>query len=194
LRLTYHAIQQDAPLTHHFLPYLLEPTPWGDGLYLIGHSDVVNNLLTLKVERITAAAALEKFELPADFDEARLLRHAWGIWGGEGAPETVRLKFAPGAAVRRLRESIWHPLEQIVDLPEGGCLWEAPIADWREMLPWVRGWGAAAEVLAPVGLRLAVVGESRALAEMYGWQTRRRPATMVPSGDESLGGFLSGDK
>lgn len=98
-----------------------------------------------------------------------MLRHAWGIWGGEGVPEIVRLKFASGQATRRLKESIWHPLEQVTDLPDGGCLWEAPIAEWQEMLPWVRGWGAAVEVLAPVELRETLMGEARALALMYGW-------------------------
>jgi hypothetical protein len=105
----------------------------------------------------------------------------------------VRLKFAPGLAVRRLKENVWHPLERISDLPDGGCLWETPIADWHEMLPWVRGWGPSVEVLTPVALRLQLVKESCALAEMYGWQTRRRAAMLVPSHDESFGGFLNGD-
>jgi predicted DNA-binding transcriptional regulator YafY len=95
--------------------------------------------------------------------------------------------------VRRLKESTWHPLEQLTDLPDGGCLWEALVADWHEMLPWVRGWGPGVEVLTPPALRLQLVGESRELAETYGWQTRRRAATLVPSHDISFGEFLGGD-
>ena len=83
----------------------------------------------------------EPFTLPEDFDEQELLRHAWGIWRGEGEPVTVKLKFAPGEAARRVQESVWHPLEQVTPTEDGGCLWQAPIAEWREMLPWVRGWG-----------------------------------------------------
>ena len=192
VRITYRALHQEQERVHRFSPYLLEPSPWNDGIYLIGQSDLVNQLLTLKLDRIVQARLLGSFTLPADFDAEKLLRYAWGIWGGDGTPHTVSLKFAPEAA-RRLKESIWHPLEKVTDLPDGGCLWEAPIADWREMLPWVRSWGPSVEVLTPPGLRLEVVGEAQTLAEMYGWQTRRRPATLVPSEDESFGGFLAGE-
>ena len=192
VRITYRAFHNEQERVHRFSPYLLEPSPWNDGIYLIGQSDLVSQLLTLKLDRITHARLLGPFTLPADFDADKLLRYAWGIWGGDGTPHTVSLKFEPEAA-RRLKESIWHPLEQVKELPDGGCLWEAPIADWREMLPWVRSWGPSVEVMAPPGLRLEIVGEAQALAEMYGWQTRRRAATRVPSDDESFGDFLSGE-
>jgi predicted DNA-binding transcriptional regulator YafY len=193
VRIAYHAIRQEEERVHRISPYLLEPSPWSDGVYLIGHSDLVNRVLTLKLDRITHAELLGTFTRPTDFNEEKLLRYAWGIWGSDGAPQVVRLKFAPGLAVRRLKESVWHPLECITDLPDGGCLWETPIADWHEMLPWVRGWGASVEVLTPAALRLKLVKESRSLAEMYGWQTRQHAATRVPSHDESFGGFLSSD-
>ena len=193
LRIRYHAVHQEGERVHRFSPYLIEPSPWTDGIYLIGHSNLTNRVLTLKLDRIKEAELLGSFTLPADFNEEKLLRYAWGIWGGEGAPQVVKLKFVAGPTVRRLKESIWHPLEELTDLPDGGCLWEAPIADWHEMLPWVRGWGPNVEVLSPPALRLALVGESRALAELYGWQTRQRGATQVPSQDESFGGFLGGD-
>jgi predicted DNA-binding transcriptional regulator YafY len=193
VRITYRASRQGNDHIHGFSPYLLEPSPWNDGVYLIGHSDLVNHVLTLKLDRIKDAELLGSFTLPADFDEEALLRHAWGIWGSAGAPQMVRLKFAAGETVRRLKESVWHPLEQLTNLPDGDCLWEAPIADWHEMLSWVRGWGPSVEVLAPPAMRLKVVEESRTLAEMYGWETKRRAATLVPSHDESFGGFLSDD-
>lgn len=180
LRLHYRAFGRDEEKVHRFSPYLLEPSPWNDGIYLIGQSDLARQIITLKLDRITQAALLGPFALPEEFDEGQLLRHAWGIWGGEGMPEIVRLKFAPGQATRRLKESIWHPLEQVIDLPDGGCLWEAPIAEWQEMLPWVRGWGAAVEVLAPVELRETLMGEARALALMY-WPAATQDAPVVRS-------------
>lgn len=193
VRVTYNALRAGGASVHRFSPYLVEPSPWNDGVYLIGHSDLSNQVLTLKLDRIVDAELLGSFTLPTDFDEEKLLRYAWGIWGSEGDPQVVRLQFAPGLSVRRLKESVWHPLQQVTDLADGGCLWEAPIADWREMLPWVRSWGPSVAVLAPPALRLEMVGESRALAERYGWQTRRRPAMVAPSHDESFGGFLSGE-
>ena len=60
-----------------------------------------------------------------------MLRHAWGVWGSDEAPQTVTLRFAPGIATRRVKETIWHPLERITDSEDGGCIWEAEIAEWR---------------------------------------------------------------
>lgn len=180
LRLHYRALSHEGERTHRFAPYLLEPSPWNDGIYLIGYSDLAHRVITLKLDRITAASLLGPFTLPDDFDEETLLRHAWGIWAGEGEPQRVQLKFAPGPATRRLKESIWHPLEEVCDLPDGGCLWAAPIAEWQEMLPWVRSWGPQVEVLAPVDLRETVMGEARALASLYGWSVSSGRGT-VPS-------------
>lgn len=168
LRLDYLALRNGRTRTHRFEPYLLEPSPWSDGVYLIGHSDLAQRVLTLKMDRIVKAELLGPFTLPADFDEQSLLRHAWGIWGSEDTPETVVLHFAPGQATRRLKESIWHPLEQVTDLADGGCRWAAPIAEWQEMLPWIRGWGADVEVLEPAKLRLILTREAQQLAGLYG--------------------------
>lgn len=189
LRIAYQAIQRQDESIHNFSPYLLEPSPWNEGVYLIGHSDLMNQVVTLRLERIARAELLGPFVPPADFDEQKLLRYAWGIWGNEDEPQVVCLKFAPGSTTRRLKENVWHPLEHLEDLPDGSCIWEAPIAEWREMLPWVRGWGASVEVLAPSALRLELVKESRALAEMYGWQAQGRGTNHLPSRDESFGGF-----
>ena len=50
---------------------------------------------------------------------------------------------------------------------ERGCIWSADVAEWREMLPWVRGWGADVEVLEPKELRNALTREAQELAELY---------------------------
>lgn len=189
LRIAYQPIQRQEESIHNFSPYLLEPSPWNEGVYLIGHSELMNQVVTLRLERIAWAELLGVFVPPADFDEQKLLRYAWGIGGNEGEPQVVRLKFAPGTATRRLKENVWHLLEHVEDDPDGGCIWEAPIADWREMLSWVRGWGASVEVLAPTALRLELVKESRALAEMYGWHAQGRGTNQLSSRDESFGSF-----
>jgi len=46
--------------------------------------------------------------------------------------------------------------------------WKARIAEPREMLPWIRGWGADVEVMEPQPLRDEMIGEARALARLYG--------------------------
>jgi predicted DNA-binding transcriptional regulator YafY len=52
-------------------------------------------------------------------------------------------------------------------LPDGSLEWRAQIGDATEILPWVLGWGATVEVLAPSALREAVAAEYRAAAARY---------------------------
>src|SRR3989304_1088660 len=68
---------------------------------------------------------------------------------------------------RRVKESIWHPLEEVADTEDGGCIWSAEVAEWREMLPWVRGWGADVEGLEPEGLKNNLKLEVQKLAQLY---------------------------
>ncbi len=167
LRLDYRPLSGQRARTHRFEPYLLEPSPWSDSIYVIGHSDLARKVITLKLERIERAVLGEHFKRPEDFDEQAMLSHAWGVWGSDEQPQTVTLRFAPGKATRRLKETIWHPLERITDTEDGGCIWETEIAEWREMLPWVRGWGADVEVVGPVALRESIIGETRAQMRLY---------------------------
>lgn len=177
LRLTYKALHARQPRQHVVYPYLIEPSLWSDGIYLIGHSETHHSLATFKVERIEQAEkSIQRFDLPEDFDENELLRHAWGIWYGEAEPVTVKLRFRPGPASRRVAESVWHPNQKpLVMLADGGCLWEAAVAEWQEMLPWVRGWGADLEVLEPKEMREAVMAEVRKMARRYGLGLESQP-------------------
>jgi CRISPR-associated endonuclease/helicase Cas3 len=169
VRLVYRGLHARQAGHHVVSPYLIEPSLWSDGAYVIGHSDYFDDMVVFKIERIESAELkLDTFEIPAQFDEQRLLRYAWGIWSSEAEPARVRLKFRGREAIKRMKETVWHPLQEPPqDQPDGSCLWEAPIAEWQEMLPWVRGWGADVEVLEPKELRQALEREVRRLAEVY---------------------------
>jgi predicted DNA-binding transcriptional regulator YafY len=161
--------------TYLVRPYQIEPAVWGDGIYLIGQSDYHNNLATFKVARIEHAfASSETFPPPADFDVHTLLKHAWGIWHADAEPVTVKLHFSQQVKPR-VMESVWHPSQTIIELEDGGCIWQAEVAEWQEMEPWVRGWGAEVEVLEPVEMRNQLIGEARRLASLYGWSVHRGP-------------------
>lgn len=171
LRIAYLGLRSSAARIHVISPYLIEPSPWTDGVYLIGLNELYGDIVPYKLDRIQHATNTgEPFTIPDNFDERQLLRHAWGIWGGEGEPHNVVLRFAPGVATRRLQETIWHPSQEVELQPDGGCIWRAPIAEWQEMLPWIRGWGADVEVLEPEGLREVLVEEAKHLADRYGWK------------------------
>lgn len=175
-RIVYRALETDQPKTHHVKPYLIEPSHWSDSSYLIGESHRTGKIYPFKIERIEQATlTLEHFEPPVDFDEQTLLRHAWGIWYAEHEPVRVKLRFAPGRAARRLKESVWHPTEVVTDTEDGGCLWQADVAEWQEMLPWIRGWGADCEVLAPKGLRREIEREVMRMADVYRLAISQQP-------------------
>ncbi len=168
VRIRYQRLESRDFVNHTIHPYLIEPSIWSDSVYVIAHSEVTEKVIPFKIDRIESASLSgEGFEIPADFDEQELLKHAWGIWYGEQEPVTVKLRFSP-AVIKRVKESIWHPLEKVEEIEGGGCLWSVEIAEWREMLPWVRGWGADVEVLEPKELREALEKEAKKLARMYG--------------------------
>jgi len=167
IKVRYQPFGMDEFRNHVIHPYLIEPSIWSDSVYVIAYSEVTERLTPFKIDRIESAVLSgETFEIPADFDDQQLLKHAWGIWYGDKEPITVKLRFNKEAA-RRVKESIWHPLEIVTDTEDGGCLWIAEVAEWREMLPWVRGWGADCEVLEPESLRKSLIRETQELAELY---------------------------
>lgn len=167
VRLRYRSTRSATARTHVVCPYQLEPAVWGDGLYLIAHSDVHDKIITFKVARIESATVTgEAFVTPEDFDSHTLLAHAWGIWHTDEPPVEVRLRFSQRVTAR-VKESIWHPSQTIRDLPDGGCEWLARIADVREIAPWVRSWGADVEALAPEALRRDIRDHVRRMTALY---------------------------
>ncbi len=167
VRIEYQPLGMDGLTRHTISIYLIEPSNWSDSVYAIALSDFNDRIVPFKIERIkTAVLSGEEFEIPADFNEQVLLKHAWGIWVGDKEPVTVKLRFNK-EATRRVKESIWHPLEKRDDTEDGGCIWSVEVAEPREMLPWVRGWGADCEVLEPENLRKLLMREAQELAELY---------------------------
>lgn len=167
VRIRYQRLESRDFVNHVIRPYLIEPSIWSDSVYVIAYSEVTEKIIPFKIDRIESAfLSGEPFEIPADFDDEQLLKHAWGIWVGDQEPVTVKLRFSPTVR-KRVKESIWHPLEKVEDTEDGGCLWSADVAEWREMLPWVRGWGADCEVVEPEGLREELMREAKRLARVY---------------------------
>ncbi len=164
-------------------PYFIEPYAVGQTTHVIGLAQMFREagrllpekMRTFKIERIRRAELTrDPYPLPADFDPRDFLADAWGIWYTEAEPVQVRLKFSPKVA-RRVQETRWHRSEQEEVLPDGSVLWRAHIAEPKEMLPWIRGWGADCEVLEPKGLREALEKEVRRMARVYGIQKQEDP-------------------
>jgi predicted DNA-binding transcriptional regulator YafY len=163
----WHRMEDGRVFDYDLAPYFIEPYAVGQTTHVIGWREPPGALRTFKLERIQRVELTDQhYTIPEDFDPRRLLAEAWGIWYTEAEPVEVVLRFHPRAAVR-VRETRWHRSEQVEELPDGSLVWRARVAEPREMLPWVRGWGADVEVLGPAELRGALMGEARRLAEMY---------------------------
>ncbi|MEX1019533.1 MAG: CRISPR-associated helicase Cas3' [Litorilinea sp.] len=154
--------------TTRFQTYLMEPSLIGFSTYVIGHSSVPDTLRSYKLERIQEARLLrERYQIPPDFAGLDILSNSWSIYFGEETT-TVVLRFSPQVKERVL-ESMWHPSQETEDDPDksGWLRWSASVSDTTDMLPWIRGWGAACEVLAPVELRELLEDEVRKLTRLY---------------------------
>lgn len=147
-------------------PYFIEPSSVGYATYVIGHASYFEAVYTFKIERIQRAELTdESFEVPADFNGPTLLESAWGVMYGKSLQEVV-LRFSP-AVTRRVHESVWHPSQEVVDEPDGGCRLRVRVAEPMEMKPWIRGWGPECEVVEPAWLREEIAAEMKRAAERY---------------------------
>ena len=177
-----HQMPDQRVFTYTFAPYFIEPYAVGRTTHVIGWREPPSAVRTFKVERIKTVTILEEpYTIPADFDPRELLADAWGIWYTEDDPVEVVLRFHPRVAPR-VRETEWHRSEELESQPDGGVIWRAQVAEPQEMMPWIRGWGADVEVLAPAELQKRIAGEARRLAKTYGWEVHR--ADSVASSDE----------
>jgi predicted DNA-binding transcriptional regulator YafY len=155
-------------------PYFLEPSLIGHSTYVVGRDRSLGQMRTFKVERIQRAEPTAlPYRIPSDFDINAYLARAWGIFHS-GEPVEVRLRFS-GPAVARVRESIWHPSQQLREGPGGSLDMSVTVAGVVEITPWILGWGESVEVLGPPDLREKVAAVGRALAEHNALLERAAP-------------------
>ena len=152
-RIEHHSERTNSVKEYILSPYWIEPYAIGQSTHVIGVTGPDNKMRTLKLERIQHAVLLpDRYQIPDDFDPIDLLKDAWGIWFTEEEPLEVVLKFSPKIA-RRVKETRWHPSQTLEETEDGSLIWQAKIAAWREMQPWILGWGGMVEVLAPEALK-----------------------------------------
>ncbi len=164
----WHRHESGKIYEYDFAPYFIEPYAVGQTTHVIGYREPPKAIRTLKLERIERIELRrDTYAIPPDFNPSEKLADAWGIWFTDSEPVEVVLKFHRDIA-HRVRETQWHRSEQPLDeQPDSSSIWRATIAEPTEMVPWIRGWGANVEVLAPEGLRQTLQAEARRLATIY---------------------------
>ena len=162
-----HQMEGGRIFEYTFAPYFIEPYAVGQTTHVFGWREPPNALRTFKIERLRSVQILhDRYEIPPDFDPSALLRDAWGIWYSEGEPVEVVLRFHPRVA-GRVQESRWQRGQQVELQPDGYLIWRARVAEVQEMMPWIRGWGADCEVLAPERLRNDMGKNAQQLSKIY---------------------------
>jgi predicted DNA-binding transcriptional regulator YafY len=166
VRLWYRSPRSGKVRPRDLSPYFVEPSGTGYSCYVIGLDDWSGEIRTFKLERLERAQMLDEvYEIPKDFDPDKYLAASWGIMHGEEEVEVI-LQFSPAVA-SRVRESVWHPSQELDELRDGGCLFTVRISEPAEMKPWIRSWGAEVEVIAPQALRQEIATEATRMAATY---------------------------
>ena len=158
----YHSFSSNREKTYILEPYRLI---FGQGgLYVIGMVPEYGELRTFAVDRIEQLSLTEErfepLELPDD-----AFAHSLGM--NQGPPERVEIAFAPKIA-RYVRERVWHPSQEIVDLPDDRLrLTLNVVHDWA-LKSWILGFGALATVVSPPALVIEIAAELEAASRNYG--------------------------
>ncbi|MBM2849735.1 MAG: Regulatory protein, DeoR, partial [Anaerolineales bacterium] len=159
-----HEMEDGKVFDYDFAPYFIEPYAVGRTVHVIGYREPPGKVMTFKVERLRTIKLLETpYTIPENFDPREKLKDAWGIWYTEREPQEIVLRFTRQVAAR-VRETQWHHSERVTEEADGSLIWRAHVAEWQEMLPWIRGWGADCEVLEPKELREMIQAEIRRMA------------------------------
>jgi predicted DNA-binding transcriptional regulator YafY len=160
VKIWYSSGEGGEPRSRLIEPYFLEPSLIGHSLYVVARDRGLEQMRTFKVERISRAEMTqETYSIPPDFDVNEYLARAWGIFRSP-EPVDVHLRFFPPAAAR-VRESVWHPSQELARNGDGTLDMKVTVAGTVEITPWILGWGESVEVLAPGDLRkrIAEIGE-----------------------------------
>lgn len=155
------------PRIREFATYFIEPAPNGT-VYAIGFDSLTQRVRAFKLSRIRRARMLTStYHLPSQFDARHYLGGNWSALNGEyGERHTVVLIFSADAA--RHMAGRYGQIPQKIDvLDDERVRLSLRVGDWRELLPWVRSWGAQVEVLEPAALRDELAREAAQVRMLY---------------------------
>ncbi len=163
--ITYRSANSANARTTDLDPYILDHTQ--SGTYVIGHSAEHREVRIFKLDRILDVDLTQREFAPQDVERiAHQLRQSWGGAVFGEAQHQVTIDFAASVA-SRIRESYWHPSQQLEPLDNGGVRLRVSLPSLLEITPWVRGWGPEAVVIEPPELREEIASSMAAAAANY---------------------------
>lgn len=138
------------------------------GLYLLYRSLKHGTVWTLAVERIKKITRGKRhFIPPADFDPVAHIGSAFNISNdGGGKPMRVRARFTARQAPF-IRERRWAPGQEIVEEVGGSVVISFETSGRYDVVKWILGYGAEAELLEPADLRAEIAKVHAEAADRY---------------------------
>ncbi|MCX8521758.1 MAG: WYL domain-containing protein, partial [Rhodoferax sp.] len=163
--LTYQRRTDPKPATYPVHPLALVQR--GALLYLVCTIKTYSDIKLLAVHRMTQALLLaDAVRVPAGFNLDAYLDS--GAMGWKSGAEQVNLSIAFDAAVaEHLHETPLSTNQTLSDMSCGRVQLNASVPYTPQLLWWLRGFGAAAEVLGPESLRLAMRETADQLTRLY---------------------------
>lgn len=163
VEIEYTAFNGGETLKRKIDPYLIELSEgrW----HVIGHCHLRNACRDFRISRIKNITKLkEKFQKPDGFYETYKKSRFQKLSGEKS--ELLRIRFS-GLAARLVREYEKDKADCITDDTGDSFIFCRNIGLTPEILKWVLGFGAEAEVLEPVELKEAVLENIKSLTMLY---------------------------
>lgn len=132
--------------------------------YVVGYSALHRETRTFKISRFTSVAPSDaKFIENLNFSLESYFGDAWRFVRG---PKTYRVVVRFSAKVGlNVAEVRWHKTQRAQVFPDGSAELEFRVAGLTEIVWWVLGYGAEAEVVEPPELREMVAEHARRVLE-----------------------------
>jgi predicted DNA-binding transcriptional regulator YafY len=145
-KIRYHAAWKDTTRTHQVKPLRLV---WHKAsLYLFAALGERVRITTFAVHRIQELEQTDSvFDPPRGLDVDEHISQAFGIFVSD-LQEEVEILFDAEIAWR-VEEQTFHPDEQKERRPDGKLVYRVRSSAQWEIIPWVRSFGALAELVAP---------------------------------------------
>jgi len=147
-------------------PAQLHWDPRLEVLYLIAYCRLRKDIRIFATHRFRAVACSKEAFVPrAGVSSENALKNAFRVWRDDHVVR-VRLAFT-GRAARLVAERRWHPSQKL-KRQEGSVIFEAEVAGFGEVVPWILSFGAECAVLEPEELRQQVREAHVSAAERNG--------------------------
>ncbi len=148
-RVAYRKPGRSESKSYDFDPYRLLFVD--GGLYVIGRVPAHTGAATLAIDRLRSVIHSElEFQIDPEFDPQKCRQDAFGV--SQENPIEIVLRFRSDQAPY-VRERLWHPSQEIADLPGGKLQLTFRAGGPFEIRRWILGWGDAVEVISPETLR-----------------------------------------